>query len=109
MPILPNDFDNRYHVCVPEDQWCATPLRGDEPIEVLNVTPEGLFSCQLPRIVPGFSSVTLGKRQEHRTHLDTLLINAVERKVELTWRAAIAIPKKLEMIDRVLVFAKEIV
>lgn len=106
MPLLPVDFDNRYHVCVPEDQWSPAPLRGDEPIEVLGVTPEGLFSCQLPRKAPGFSSLLLGKRQEHRTHLDTVLVNSVERKVELTWRAAIPMPKKLEMLERILVFEK---
>ncbi len=108
MPLLPEDFDNRFHICVPEDQWSQVPLRGDEPIEILGVTPDGPLCCQLPRMAPGFSSVLQGQRQEHRTHLDTVLINAVERKVELTWRAAIRMPKKLEMLERLLVFEKEI-
>jgi hypothetical protein len=109
MPLLPVDFDNRFHVCVPEDQWSPTPLRSDEPIEVLGVVPEGLFSCKLPRISPGFSSVIQGKRQDYRTHLDTVLINAVERKVELTWRAAVLMPKKLEVLEKIEVVEKEVV
>jgi len=63
----------------------------------------------LPRIAPGFSSISKGERQEYRTHLDTVLINAVERKVELTWRAAIPMPKKLEMFERVVVFEKRVI
>ncbi len=108
MPILPEDFDNRFHVCVPEDQWSPVPLRSDERIEVLGVIPEGTFFCQLPRIAPGFSSVIQGKLTAHRTHLDTVLINAVERKVELTWRAAVPMPRKLEMVERIVVLEKQV-
>jgi hypothetical protein len=109
MPLLPKDFDSRFHICVPEDQWSVVPLRSDEKIEVLGVIPEGTFFCQLPRIAPGFSSVISGKRAEHRTHLDTVLINAVERKVELTWRAAVLMPRKLEMVESVRVVEKRVV
>jgi hypothetical protein len=109
MPLLPGDFDTRFHVCVPEDQWCPVPLRGDEPVEVLGATPEGAWRFRLPRLAPGFSSVTLGQRAEHRTHLDTVLIDADTRRVELTWRAAVPLPRKWEMLERVLVFEKELV
>ncbi|MGC4070375.1 MAG: DUF2169 domain-containing protein [Polyangiaceae bacterium] len=109
MPLLPADFDSRFHVCVPEDQWSSSPLRSDEPIEVLGVTPEGLFSCQLPRIAPGFSSVISGQRKDYRTHLDTILVDVMARRVELTWRAAIPLPKKLEMVQRISVVEKEVI
>ena len=109
MPLLPADFDTRFHVCVPQDQWSEVPLRGDEPIEILGATPEGAWRFQLPRIAPGFSSFLRGQRAEHRTHLDTILIDADARRVELTWRAAIPLPRKYEMLERVLVFEKEVV
>jgi hypothetical protein len=109
MPLLPPDFDSRYHVCVPPDQWSEMPLRGDEPVEVLGATPEGAWRFQLPRIVPGFSSFMGGRRAEHRTHLDTILIDADARTVELTWRAAIPLPRKYEMLERVLVFEKNVI
>lgn len=108
MPLLPEDFDTMYHVCVPEDQWSRTPLRSDEPIEVLGVVQEGSIRSQLPRLAPGFSSVVAGRRQDHRTHLDTILINAVERQIELTWRAAIPMPKKLELLERIRVVEKQV-
>jgi hypothetical protein len=108
MPLLPDDFDPRFHVCVPHDQWSPTPLRGDEPIEVRGATPEGLWRFSLPRLAPGFSSVVDGRRSEHRTHLDTILIDADALRVELTWRAAVPLPAKYERVERVMIFEKDI-
>ncbi|WP_437961326.1 DUF2169 domain-containing protein [Sorangium sp. So ce119] len=109
MPLLPDDFDPRFHVSVPHDQWSATPLRSDEPIEVRGATPEGVWRFQLPRISPGFSSVSRGVRTEHRTHLDSILLDADARRVELTFRAAIPVPRKYEHIDEIFVLEKELV
>jgi hypothetical protein len=109
MPLLPADFDVRYHICVPPDQWSEVPLRGDEPFEISGATEEGIWRFQLPRVVLGFSSFMDGKRTEHRTHLDTVLIDADARRVELTWRAAIPLPRKYEMLERVMVFEKSVV
>lgn len=109
MPVLPRDFDCRFHRCVAEDQWSAIPLRGDEPVEILGARPEGRWSFRLPRIAPGFSSVVLGRRKEHATHLDTVVIDADARTVDLYWRAAIPVPRKWEMIERILVFGKAVV
>jgi hypothetical protein len=108
MPLLPDDFDSRYHVCVPPDQWSEVPLRSDEPFEVSGATPEGVWRFQLPRIAVGFSSFSGGRRTEHRTHLDTVLLDAEARRIELTWRAAMPLPRKYEMLERVVVFEKAV-
>lgn len=107
MPLLPDDFDARFHVAVPHDQWAPTPLRGDEPIEIRGATPEGLWRFQLPRFIPGFSSFVGRQRTDHRTHLDSMLIDADARRVELTWRAAIPLPRKHELLERVSVVEKD--
>jgi hypothetical protein len=109
MPLPPDDFDPRFHVCVPPDQWSPVPLRGDEPCEIRGATPEGVWRFQLPRIAPGFSSFTKERVQDHRTHLDTLLIDADTRRVELTWRAAVPLPRKYEMLERVRVIEKTVI
>ncbi len=109
MPLPPDDFDPRFNVTAPPDQWSPAPLRGDEPIEVRGATPEGLFRCQLPRMAPGFSAIVDGRRTEHRTHLDTVLIEPDAYRVELTYRAAIPIPGKYQRIDAVMIVEKEVV
>ncbi|MFO0761957.1 MAG: DUF2169 domain-containing protein [Byssovorax sp.] len=109
MPLLPDDFDARFHVAVPHDQWSPTPLKGNEPIEVLGATPDGAWRFSLPRFSPGFSSFGPGGRAEHRTHLDTLLIDADEGTVEATFRAAVPMPRKHEMLESLLIFEKRLV
>lgn len=108
MPLPPNDFDVRFNVTVPHDQWSETPLRGDEPVEILGARPEGPWRFQLPRIAMGFQSSTLGVEAAHRTHLDTFLIDADAGRVELTWRARVPMPRKYEMIDFVRIYEKEV-
>ena len=101
MPLLPADFDPRFNVCVPHDQWSATPLAGDEPIEIIHATEDGIWRVQLPREAPAFSSIIAGERRTHPTHLDTIVVDAREKRLELTWRVSIPTPPKLEMIDEV--------
>ncbi|AGP36441.1 DUF2169 family type VI secretion system accessory protein [Sorangium cellulosum] len=109
MPLPPDDYDPRFNVSVPHDQWSPAPLRGDEPIEIRGATPEGLWRFQLPRIAPGFSSRARGARAEHRSHLDTIFIDADRSRVELTWRAQVPMPRKYELLERVYIVEKQIV
>lgn len=108
MPLLPDDFDDRYNIGPAPDQWSELPLRGTEPFELVGVTPEGTWAFQLPRVAPGFASLIQGLRSEHRTHLDGILIDADRRRVELVFRAAIPLPRKYEMLEHVLVFEKRL-
>ena len=101
MPLLPTDFDARFYVCVPHDQWSPSPLFADEPIEVTGATEDGVWRVRLPRDAPSFSSIVEGVRRTHATHLDTVLIDARARRVELNWRVSIPAPPKLELIHEV--------
>jgi hypothetical protein len=101
MPLLPADFDHRFHVSVPHDQWSPTPLVGDEPIEVLGATADGEFRARLPRFQPAFSSLVNGERRRHATHLDTVVIDTDARTIELTWRASVPAPSKRELLEEI--------
>ena len=106
MPIPPDDFDPRFNVSVAHDQWSLTPLRGGEEVEVLGATADQRWRFTLPRFNPGFSSWLGNTRREHRTHLDTVLIDSDARRVEMTWRAAIELPRKYEMLKTVAITEK---
>jgi len=109
MPLPPEDFDERYHVSVPPDQWSPTPLRGDEPFEITGATPEGRWAFQLPRIALGVSSVIANQRAEHRSQLDMILIDADSGRIELSFRAVVRLPRKFEMLDKLVVVEKSLV
>jgi hypothetical protein len=105
-PVSPKDFDPRHNCCAPAGLWSATPLRGDEPVEAVGVTPDGApWRFRLPLYDPSFACVIRGERRELSTHLDTFFIDADERVVELTWRAAIELPRKAEFVERIEVSA----
>jgi len=103
-PLRPLDFDPLHNSCAPADQWLSTPLVGDEPVEILGATPEGAWRFRLPRYAPVFQATVRGQTFGVETHLDTFLIDADSRRVELTWRARIALPRKTEHLERVVVF-----
>ena len=108
MPLLPDDFDARFNVSVLHDQWSSMPLRGDEAVEVLGATPEGAWRFTLPRMSPGFASFVSDRRTDHPTHLDTILIDADLGRVELTFRAAVPLPRKYEMLEAVWMVEKQL-
>lgn len=107
-PLAPLDMNPRFFCSAPPDLWSATPLRGDEVIDLLGVTEEGLLRFQPPFYAPVFTCDVRGAARGRPcpTHLDTLLIDADRRRVELTFRAAVAVPRKIQAIDRILIEAE---
>lgn len=105
-PIRPTDFDLRHHCYASTGLWSETPLGGDEPIEILGATPEGAWRFQLPKHEPEIACVLAGERRILETHLDTLLIDADEMRLELSYRVFIALPRKSELLQRIVVTSK---
>lgn len=102
-PLLPADFDPRYHQAAPSDQQIPYPA-GEEPIVLLNLTPEGRREFRLPRLeVPvEFTS----RKNEHTTVqavLDTILIEPDERRLLLTWRASLPLRRGIHEVAQVIV------
>src|SRR5262249_34378976 len=55
-PLLPEDFDDRFFQCTPQDQQAADFLHGGEPVELLGLTPGGELQFRLPKIFLGFET-----------------------------------------------------
>ncbi len=102
-PVRPADFDPRHHSAAPDDLWSPEPLEGDEPVEIVGATPEGAWRFALPRYFPRFAAEIRGARVDLDTHLDTLLIDADQRCVELVWRTSFLVPKRLALVDGIAV------
>ena len=101
-PLRPVDFDPRFHNVAPPDLWTETPLLGDEPVEVIGTTAAPVWRFRLPRYAPVFTVTRRDQTSERRTtHLDTYLIDADERRVEVTYRATVRLPRKVDAIQEV--------
>ncbi len=90
-PLLPEDYDPRYAMCAPADQQLATPLVGGESIGVVNMTPDGALTLELPRVSLRFSTTIRGRRHEHHAHLSTVVIEPCARRLLVSWQSALRV------------------
>lgn len=93
-PLLPLDFDRRFFNAASPNMVAPDYLRGDEPITIINASPEGRLSFNLPGVAAPWCGVELrgGKREILQTKLDTVIINTDDRLVLLLWRAHTLVP-----------------
>jgi hypothetical protein len=87
-PRLPVDFDYRYYNGAHPDLQVKNYLRGDEPVALTHLTPEGRVQFNLPSVAP---ICTIQRRGQEKPEtipliLDTLFIESDERTFCLVWR-----------------------
>ena len=106
MPFLPVDFDYRFFQCAPSGLMGTQHLRGDEPVRIVNMSPEGELSFKLPGLVMGLY-IRTDKQGAQRclAALDTVVLEPARRRVALVWRRAIACRRSANEILGVLSFA----
>ena len=98
MPLLPKDFDPRFHQVAPPDQVLAGYVKGGERVRVKGVTREGQLEFVVPRWRPAVS-VRLGDEpQSLELACDTLLIDGDARKVSLTFRGHVRVHGRLDQL-----------
>ncbi len=87
-PMLPENFDFRYYNGAHPDLQAKGYLRGDEPVELSHLTPEGLLQFDLPGVVPTCSLQRKGEEETETVtlNLDTVFIEPDERTFCLVWR-----------------------
>lgn len=102
-PVRPRDFDPMHFSWAVPGLHSAAPLRSDVPIEVGGVLEQGIWRFALPRYEVRFESELGGERRPHDAHLDGYLVDADTRQVELTWRTRIALPRKWELLEKIVV------
>jgi hypothetical protein len=105
-PLRPRDFDPRFNCSAPDDQWLAAPLSGGEPVEALGLAG-GPMRFLVPRWAPVFESRMGDAVTAHPSHLDTLLVRADTRTIELSWRVAVPLPRKIERLAWVRITGSE--
>ncbi|MGI9289415.1 MAG: DUF2169 domain-containing protein, partial [Pseudomonadales bacterium] len=85
-PLLPDDFDDSYHQCAPQDQQVPGFLKGGEVVELFNMTPNGYLEFQLPRISFALSTqFDDGTSAVHHAVLHTVTMKPDFPRVVLAW------------------------
>jgi hypothetical protein len=86
LPLLPDDFDERFYQCAPPDQQVPGFLHGGEFVELHNLTPAGMLRFRLPRVTLRFASY-FGPQdiRAHRGVLHTVILEPDVPRVILVW------------------------
>jgi hypothetical protein len=108
-PLYPDDLDDRFFLCAPEDQRPKEFLRGGEPVELLNLTPSGLLAFTLPRVAFGFETEFRGgDRVQHRGKLHTVILEPDVPRVILVWRTELPCHPRARKLRQTVVRQKEV-
>jgi hypothetical protein len=88
-PLLPNDFDETFFQCAPEDQQAPELLRGGEEVELENLTREGALRFNLPKVFLAFETDLGGSPVEHRATLHTVVLETDIPRVVLVYQTSV--------------------
>jgi hypothetical protein len=101
-PLLPLDFDERYHNGAHPKLITRGFLAGNEVVSVRGATPRGRLEFALPGIRIGVRSVTREiVRTDLDVRLDTVVLEPDEGRVSLVWRAIQDVSGRLHEMEMV--------
>lgn len=108
MPLPPHDFDDRFNQVAPVDLIAPAYLRGGELVQLHNLNAFGSLQFPLPRLQFFVGARVDDQLSEHRPVMDTVVFLPNERKLEMTWRAVVPLPKQRARVRFVQVHEKAI-
>jgi len=86
MPLLPSDFDERFHNAAPPGLITQGYLAGGEPVEVTGCTRRGRLAFTLPRVVPQTGVKLDGALEPLELHLNTVTVDTDRMQLRLFWK-----------------------
>jgi hypothetical protein len=90
-PLLPEDFDQRFHCNAAPGLTSKEPLVGGEPVEVTGCTRGGRLAFRLPRVALDVQA-TLGKSVEPVPMvLNGVTVDAESLQLRMLWRGALRV------------------
>lgn len=107
-PLLPEDFDDRFFQCAPQDQQTPAFLRGGEPCVLHHLTPDGDLKFFLPKLYFGFETRFYdGSREYHKAKsLHTVILEPDFPRVSLVWHTALPCHFKVQKLERTTITLK---
>lgn len=101
-PLAPRDFDPAFHQSAPVDQQLDV-YEGGEQVRLVNLTPEGEWSFRLPQLDVPIHFVYSDRLARESLQVDTIEIDAEQRRVILTGRVAIQVERRRPPLIEVII------
>ena len=100
-PYLPDDFNPRFFNVAHPDLVCHGYLKGGEPLEIINVSPNGPIRCTLPICRLETAVRIAGRTETPPLNLETVLLEPSNATLCLTWRSSVQCDKKTLKVEQV--------
>lgn len=101
-PFLPEDFDTRYFMSAPSDQWFPH-FRGGELIRCTHMAEEAMVQFRLPTVSVPVRYYFRDQIIEQQAVCDTVIVEPHAARVSILWRTRAAIGKRLTDLKNVVV------
>ena len=102
-PFLPDDFDDRYFQCAPDDQQTGY-LQGGESVVLVNLTPDQRCEFRVPEVtLPVHFFLEDGQQVERAPVADTLFIEPDEGRFSVCWRTHLPLKRNIFEVQQALV------
>jgi hypothetical protein len=107
-PLLPEDFDTRFHCCAAPGLSTEEPLVGGEPVEVSGCTRNGRLAFQLPQVRLDVSADLGDGTERIPMAMQTVTVDTDEMQLRVLWRGELNVHGRLPRLKRMDVAAKGI-
>ena len=102
-PLWAEDFDEHYNNSAPMDQQVNGFLSGGEPVELINLSPDGALAFNLPRIYLAFRTRFGSERVEHDGQLCTVILEPDASRVIMTWQSSLVCNHRMDELDETVI------
>lgn len=106
LPLLAEDFDERYYQVAPEDQQTKGFLLGGERVQLKNLTPSGYLTFTLPKVWLMFTTHFGREQVEHSAQLHTVILEPDRPRVILVWCTLLPCHHKVDKLDSTVIREK---
>jgi hypothetical protein len=100
-PMLAHDFDVGHFQCAPADQQSAT-LKGGEPVELQNMTPDGLWHFTLPELDVPVRLRYADRDLSPALRTDTVVLEPESYRVTLLARFAVPVVRNRAPLEEII-------
>lgn len=100
-PLLPADFDERFHHAASPGLASPAKLAGGEPVRYLNLAEDRDVSFALPKRTFKVKASLKGKPGEYPALMDAVVIEPDAGRILITWKAVIPCNRDFLYLDRI--------
>jgi hypothetical protein len=100
MPLLPGDFDDRFHSAAAPDMVMPGYLAAGAWIDVTGCTPAGRVYFQLPQIEPHARVLVAGEQHDVPLRCNSVTVDTDRMRLVLLWKGMLQIHRKLPRLQR---------